>query len=58
MPNIDPAEKSGFLKISGEFVRALGAMWASPPTHYMEDSRRDVGIFSTYTELIFTQATE
>ena len=37
MPNIDPAEKSGFLKIFGEFVRALGAMWASPPTNTPEE---------------------
>ena len=56
--HIDPAIRNVFSKISGEFVTALGAMWASPPTQYMEDSRSDVGIFSTYTELIFTQATE
>ena len=56
--HIDPAVQIVFTEIFGEFVRALGAMWASPPTQYMEDSRSDVGIFSTYTELIFTQATE
>ena len=34
--HIDPAVETDFTKIPGEFVRALGAMWASPPTRWRE----------------------
>ena len=34
--HIDPAIRNVFSKISGEFVTALGAMWASPPTKRKE----------------------
>ena len=37
--HIDPAGRTDFTEISGEFERALGAMWASPPTQNLKIMR-------------------